>query len=51
MKTLLLAMLSSVMLTGGSIYDFKVSALDGSTDINFANFKGKKILIVNTASE
>ena len=32
-----------------SIYDFKVEALDGST-INFASFKGKKILIVNTAS-
>lgn len=33
-----------------SIYEFKVEALDGST-INFADFKGKKILIVNTASE
>ena len=33
----------------GSIYDFKVEALDGST-IDFAAFKGKKILIVNTAS-
>ncbi|MBL0356169.1 MAG: glutathione peroxidase [Chitinophagaceae bacterium] len=33
-----------------SIYDFKVPALDGST-IDFAAFKGKKILIVNTASE
>lgn len=33
-----------------SIYDFKVTALDGST-IDFAAFKGKKILIVNTASE
>jgi glutathione peroxidase len=33
-----------------SIYDFKVEALDGST-IDFASFKGKKILIVNTASE
>lgn len=33
-----------------SIYDFKVPALDGGT-IDFANFKGKKILIVNTASE
>ena len=32
-----------------SIYDFKVEALDGST-IDFASFKGKKILIVNTAS-
>lgn len=33
-----------------SIYDFKVTALDGGS-IDFANYKGKKILIVNTASE
>jgi glutathione peroxidase len=33
-----------------SIYDFKVQALDGST-IDFAKYKGKKILIVNTASQ
>ncbi len=33
-----------------SIYDFKVTALDGGT-IDFSDFKGKKILIVNTASE
>jgi glutathione peroxidase len=33
-----------------SIYDFKVEALDGTT-IDFASFKGKKILIVNTASQ
>ncbi|MEZ5015830.1 MAG: glutathione peroxidase [Flavipsychrobacter sp.] len=33
-----------------SIYDFKVEALDGGT-INFADYKGKKILIVNTASK
>lgn len=33
-----------------SIYDFKVEALDGST-IDFADYKGKKILIVNTASK
>lgn len=33
-----------------SIYDFKVQALDGGT-IDFASFKGKKILIVNTASK
>ncbi len=45
-------MLLSATLTGGggSIYDFKVEGLDGS-DINFADFKGKKILVVNTASE
>ncbi len=33
-----------------SIYDFKVEALDGG-EIDFAKFKGKKILIVNTASK
>ncbi len=32
-----------------SIYDFKVMGLNGKT-INFAKFKGKKILIVNTPS-
>jgi glutathione peroxidase len=33
-----------------TIYDFKVPALEGGT-IDFSNFKGKKILIVNTASK
>lgn len=33
-----------------SIYDFKVPALTGGT-IDFSAYKGKKILIVNTASE
>ncbi len=33
-----------------SIYDFKVAGLTGGT-IDFAKFKGQKILIVNTASE
>jgi glutathione peroxidase len=32
------------------IYDFKVESLDGGT-IDFAKYKGKKILIVNTASK
>ena len=32
-----------------SIYDFKVESLSGGT-IDFSEFKGKKILIVNTAS-
>ncbi len=39
-----------VTTTAKSIYDFKVEGLDGST-IDFSTFKGKKILIVNTASE
>lgn len=33
-----------------NVYQFKVASLDGGM-IDFANFKGKKILIVNTASE
>jgi len=37
-------------LMGKTIYDYKVESLDGG-EINFADYKGKKILIVNTASE
>ena len=33
-----------------TIYDYRVEGLEGN-EINFADFKGKKILIVNTASE
>ena len=33
-----------------SIYDFKIAGLEGNT-IDMAQFKGKKILIVNTASK
>lgn len=33
-----------------SIHDFKVESLSGDT-IDFSGFKGKKILVVNTASE
>jgi glutathione peroxidase len=33
-----------------SVYEFKVSGLDGKT-IDLSTFKGKKILIVNTASK
>ncbi|MCR6719419.1 MAG: glutathione peroxidase [Chitinophagaceae bacterium] len=50
MKTLLITLILSTMLTGGSIYDFKVPGLEGGT-INFADFKGKKIMVVNTASK
>jgi len=34
-----------------SIYDFKVPALDGDGTIDFSQYKGKKVLIVNTASK
>lgn len=49
MKTLLLIAFSS-MLVGTSIYSFKVTGLGGET-IDFSKFKGKKIMIVNTASK
>jgi len=42
----------ALLVTGGasSVYDFKVPSLDGNT-IDLAKYKGKKILIVNTASK
>lgn len=41
---------TGIIIQSKSIYDFKVEALNGDT-IDFAGFKGKKILIVNTASK
>ncbi|HZH95801.1 MAG TPA: glutathione peroxidase [Flavisolibacter sp.] len=49
MKTLLFVALTSLFLSAGSIYDFKVAGLEGK-QIDFSKYKGKKILIVNTAS-
>lgn len=46
----MLTLVLSVFLTGSSIYDFKVPGLDGN-QIDFSSFKGKKILVVNTASK
>lgn len=43
-------MILSSFLLADSIYDFKVPGLEGK-EIDFAQFKGKKILIVNTASK
>jgi glutathione peroxidase len=43
--------LLSILLSGAmGIYDFKVPGLTGGT-IDFSQYKGKKILIVNTASK
>ena len=50
MKIFLLALILSVSLEGPAIYDFKVPGLDGSP-IDFSAYKGKKIMIVNTASK
>jgi glutathione peroxidase len=49
MKTLLLIALTAI-LASPSIYKFKVEGLSGGT-IDFSKFKGKKIMIVNTASK
>jgi glutathione peroxidase len=56
MKYLVPAVLMFVMLTSASIvkeksiYDFKVESIDGKT-IDLKKYKGKKLLIVNTASK
>ncbi len=46
---ILMAMLFTALLAS-SIYDYKVEGLSGGT-IDFSQYKGKKILIVNTASQ
>lgn len=45
-----LILLSLSFVAASSIYDFKVNGLEGGT-IDFSQYKGKKILIVNTASK
>ena len=49
---LLLVLVSTLFMLNieNSIYQFSVPGLEGNT-IDFASFKGKKILIVNTASK
>ncbi len=46
----LLFVMTSLLGTAQSIHSFKVKGLDGK-QIDFASFKGKKILVVNTASK
>jgi glutathione peroxidase len=50
MKIALAALLISTLLTASSIYDFKMDGLEGGK-IDFSQYKGKKIMIVNTASQ
>src|SRR6476620_7755749 len=49
MKTLSFILLMTLFGTT-SLYDFKMNAIDGSV-IDFSQYKGKTLLIVNTASE
>ena len=44
------ALFAAFFLTASSIYEFKVPGLEGG-EIDFSKFKGKKIMIVNTASQ
>lgn len=50
MKLLLFTLFSLFVMSDTPIYQFSVPGLDGKT-IDFSAFKGKKILIVNTASK
>ena len=50
MKLAFIALLVSSLLAASSIYEFKVEGLEGGS-IDFSKFKGKKIMIVNTASK
>ena len=45
-----LLVLAGLFALGMTIYDFKVPSLDGGS-IDFSKYKGKKILVVNTASK
>jgi len=50
MKIAFFALLLSTLVTGSPIYNFKVEGLEGGS-IDFSKFKGKKIMVVNTASK
>src|SRR5882757_8450232 len=45
------ALLALLFSAATSIYDFKVPGLDGNGTIDLSKYRGKKILIVNTASK
>lgn len=51
MKTIALFLLALALLAPDkSVYDFKINALDGKS-VDFSKYKGKTLLIVNTASK
>jgi len=51
MKTLVIFLLTLALVTPEkSLYDFKMNSLDGKA-VDFSQYKGKTILIVNTASK
>lgn len=50
LKIAVVLFISMLMSSDVSLYSFKAKTLDGK-DFNFSSLKGKKVLIVNTASE
>ncbi len=50
MKTLSLIFLMLLSFKAGSVYDFKLNSIDGEK-LELSRYKGKKLLIVNTASK
>lgn len=50
MKTLILSVLMLAVGSPPSLYDFKINSIEGKT-IDFSQYKGKTLLIVNTASK
>ena len=49
-RALLLSLFLFASVSASNVYDFKVTGLDGNP-IDLSQYKGKKILIVNTASK
>lgn len=47
----MVAVKPSNVMAKGSLYDYSLKSLDGKETINFAKYKGKKVVILNTASE
>lgn len=50
MKSILFVLMITLFSAPASIYDFKINSIDGN-EIDFAQFKGKNLLIVNVASK
>ena len=50
MKTLIFSLLFLMSTAVGSLYDFKMNSIDGKS-IDFSQYKGKTLLIVNVASQ
>ncbi len=50
MKALISALLLMIATNASSVYDFKMTSLDGE-EIDFSQYKGKTLLIVNVASK